>query len=295
MQKYYLTEITTKDKLIHQGLFYRSSKQSKRAILWVHGLTDNFYGDIPTFETFMNACEKEGWGFASFNTRGHDIIASGKKLDPKSPKGHTSVSIGSSVERFSDCLYDIDAAVTFLEQQGFKEVILIGISTGANKVCYYAGKSNDPRVAGVVLASPISDVTLKLKELGKRYPKVMNKISQLVKKGRGERLMDDLDYMPLTPKRFLSLYTKNSEEDVFPYYQKNPIFKVFSKINIPLVVVFGGADEYSDRPTEEILRVFESHHRSSNFSGVIIPGAFHSYGGKETQLISKVVEWIKTL
>lgn len=295
MKQFFLAEITTKDKLIHQGLFYKPSKPGTRAILWVHGLTDNFYGDLPTIETFAVVCEKEGWGLASFNTRGHDIVASGKKLDPKSPKGQASLTIGSAIEQFSDCIYDIDAGITFLVNQGFSKIVLVGISTGANKVCYYAGKIRDSRVAGVVLASPISDVTLKLKELGNKYVSMIKKIKAMVNKGKGDRILDGLDYMPLTPQRYLSLYSANSDEDVFPYYQINPKFTIFSNIKIPMMVVFGAADEYSDRPVEQILKVLNTHQRSINFSGAIIPGAYHSFSGREKELADSIVHWINTI
>ncbi|MBI3576978.1 hypothetical protein HY086_03000 [Candidatus Gottesmanbacteria bacterium] len=157
MMSFFLIEIVTKDKLVHQGVYFESPKKNKKAILWVHGLTDNFYGDQVTLETFADYCEKEGWGFASFNNRGHDIVSSIAKIDKRKPKGRTAIAGGSAYEDFRGCLYDIDGAVTFLARQGYSEVVLMGISTGANKACYYAGSRRDPRVVAVVLASAISD------------------------------------------------------------------------------------------------------------------------------------------
>lgn len=290
-----IVEITTKDNFVHQGLFFKPAHPKKKAILWIHGLTDNFYGDINTLETFAEVCDKLGWGVASFNNRGHDIVTSIAKVDENSPKSRISVTAGAGVEKFTDCVYDIEAGITFLEKHGFSEVILVGISTGANKACYHTAKAKDPRVAGVVLASAISDVAIKQKELGNRYEETIKKVKKLVKEGKGETLINDFDYMPLTPNRFLSLYDTNGPEDTFPYYQKNPKFTAFSKITKPLMVIMGGGDEYSERPVAEIVKTYKKYQKSSNFISIIIPGAFHSFGGKEKEFVEEVVNWIKSI
>lgn len=293
MKQFYLTEIVTKDKLIHQGIFFRPEKPGKKAILWVHGLTDNFYGDLSALEALSERCEKEGWGLASFNTRGHDIVASVKKLDPQNPKGQTSISMGSSYENFADCVYDIDGAITFLKKQGFLQVILAGISTGANKVCYYAGTQKDPRIAGVILVSPISDVPVESKS--KHYKENVKQMKTLVKQRKDESLLSDISYLPLTPNRYLSLFDPGSSEDVFDYYSKQPKLTAFSSIKQPLCVVLAGADEYTDRPVSEILNVLRKHHRSTNFQGFIIPGAFHSFNGKEKEVVGKILRWVRQI
>lgn len=294
MKQFYIAEIVTKDKLIHQGIFYKPTKLGKRAILWVHCLTDTFYGDVKTFEVFAENCEKLGWGFASFNNRGHDIITSISKIDPTSPKGKTHLIQGAACEKFTDCVYDIDAALLFLEKAGFSEVILVGISTGANKACYYVSTQKDSRVVGVVLASAISDVGFKKKELGEAYETTLKRVKKLIKEEKGESFVEGLDYMPFTPNRFLSAYEENGAEDVFPYYQKNPKFKTYSKINKPMMVIMGELDEYADMPVETITKIYSKYQKSSNYRSVIIPDAFHSFGGKEKEFVSAVVDWIKT-
>ena len=263
------------------------------ALLWVHGLTDNFYGDMGMLEAMVEALSGEGWGIASFNTRGHDVVSTFKKLDTKSPKGYRSVTIGAGYENFKDCIYDIEAGITFLEQQGFTEVVIAGASTGANKVCYYAGTKKNPRVAGVVLVSPISDVPIESKS--ENYQANLKRMKQLVKQRKGEILLDNVSYLALTPKRYISLYEPGSVEDVFDYYNKKPKLTAFSKIKQPLCIILAGSDEYTDRPVADILSVFKKHQRSANFHSAIIPGAFHGFGGKEKETVKAVIEWIKTI
>ncbi|MBI3576977.1 DUF1749 domain-containing protein [Candidatus Gottesmanbacteria bacterium] len=119
-------------------------------------------------------------------------------------------------------------------------------------------------------------------------------MKKLVKE-KPEKLVEGIDYMPVTPKRFLSLYVMDSAEDVFPYYQKSPAFSVFSKIRKPLMVIMAGSDEYADRPVEEIVDVYKKYQRSHRFQSSIIPGAFHSYGGKEKKFVEIVTGWVKTI
>ncbi|MEK7141017.1 MAG: DUF1749 domain-containing protein [Patescibacteria group bacterium] len=293
MKQFYLVEIVTKDKLVHQGIYFAPKKPRKRAILWVHGLTDNFYGDMGILEAFVDTLGEEGWGIASFNTRGHDVIASVKKIDRTTPKGHTSLTLGASYENFSECICDIEAGISFLARNGFDEVVIAGISTGANKVCYYAGTQKDPRIAGILLVSPLSDVPIESRS--KHYKDDVKRMKALMKQKKGESLISDISYMPLTPSRYLSLFDPGGNEDVFDYYSPQPKLSAFSRIQQPLCVVLAGSDEYTDRPVIDILHILKEHTHSSNFQGSIIPDAFHSFGGKERVMIDSILQWMKKI
>src|SRR3989344_909522 len=157
MKQFYLAEIVTKDKLIHQGIFFWPKRPTKKAILWVHGLTSTFYSNVPLLTEFAKQCEREGVGFASFNNRGHDIVAGIKKVDPSSDKGYTHIDGGAALETFKDSTYDIEAGVTFLKYQGFSKIIVVGHSTGSNKTCFYAAGRKNTAIVGYVLAGPVSD------------------------------------------------------------------------------------------------------------------------------------------
>ena len=293
MKQFYLVEITTKDKLVHQGAYLEPLKKSKKALLWVHGLTDNFYGDLGLLEAFVETLGKAGWGIASFNTRGHDVVSSIKKRDASVPKGYASVDIGAGYENFIESVYDIDAGISFLIDQGFTEVVIAGASTGANKVCCYAGTQSDPRVAGVILVSPVSDVPIESKS--KNYKANLKRMKQLIKQGKGEALLDNVSYFALTPKRYISLYEPGGVEDVFDYYSKKPKLTAFSKIKQPLCIILAQADEYTDRSVADILKVMKKYQQSVNFHSTIIPGAFHSFSGKEKEAIQAILDWLKSI
>ncbi|MBI2404966.1 DUF1749 domain-containing protein, partial [Candidatus Gottesmanbacteria bacterium] len=186
------------------------------------------------------------------------------------------------------------AGIKFLVNQGFTEIILIGHSTGANKVCYYSATQKNDHVAGIVLAGPMSDRL----EIGldiKKRKKVLTHMHRLVNQGKGDALLLDYHYFPITPRRFLSLFEPGSTEDTFDYGDKKPKLMYFSKIRLPLFVVFAGNDEYADRPMQEIQNIFDKNVTSKHYKSIIVPGALHKFNGKEKRFVQDVVTWIKTL
>mgnify|MGYP001563517734 CR=1 FL=1 len=294
MKQFYLAEITTKDKLLHQGIYFEPKKKGKKAIFWVHGLSGTFDGDLALHEAFSYACEKEGWGYAAFHNRGRNLIAGIRKLDGTPPKGHSYFLAGAGQEVFTESVFDIQAGVDFLVKQGFKEIILIGHSTGANKVCYFAATQKNPHVVGAVLAGPMSDrldTTLQKEKVKKDIARMRDLIAQ----GKGDQLLLGYNFFPITPKRFLSLFEPGSTEDVFDYGDKKPKLRYFSKIRLPLMVLLAGDDEYADRPMKDIQKVFDTHAKSKQYKSMIIPGALHKFNGKEKEAIQAILDWLKSL
>lgn len=294
MQHFQLAEIITKDKLVHQGIFFRPTNSGKRAILWVHGLTGRFYGDVALMNLFARECGRRGLGFAAFNNRGHDVVANIRKMDSRKKIGYKHAIYGAGLERFSDCVFDIDAGISYLASQGFSEIVLAGHSTGANKVCYYAGLKRDSRLAGIILAGPMSD-RYSTNTDKVNYARNMVLMKKLVADGKGDELLGSRHFFPMTPKRWLSLLEAGSKEDVFNYWDKKGALSVFAKIRKPLLLVFSGEDETADRPIEEIKNIFDSHTKSPAYKSVVIPDTTHSYTGKEKEFVGAVMSWASSL
>ncbi len=294
MKPFYLSEITTKDGLVHQGIFSRPEKAGKRASLWVHGLSAAFYNDIHLYETVADACGQKGWGFALFNNRGHDLIAGIRKMDGSPPNGYSYFQAGAGQEVFEQSVLDIDAGIAFLVEQGFTEVVIVGHSTGANKACYFAATQKNPRVVGVVLSGPMSD-RLNPSISKEKLRKDLAYMHKLVREGKGDELLLGYLFFPIMPKRFISLLEPGSTEDVFDYGDKEPKMTYFSKIKLPLLVLLPGNDEYADRPIADIKKVFDAHATSKQYKSVIVPGAVHKLHGKEKEAADTIVSWIITL
>lgn len=291
--KYELVDIVTKDQLVHQGMVHIPVGCGKTAVIWVHGLTGTFYSNTKTMSLFAQMCAERGVAFGAFHTRGHDYVASAHKLDATSEKGFVYETVGAGVENFTDCVKDIEAMVAFFSGRGFNKVVLVGNSTGANKVCYYAGTVNNPRVAGVVLSGPMSDrYSASDEQTNQKHQAIME---QKIREGKGDELLSGFDFFPLTPKRWMSLLAVGSPEDVFNYHDEEGALATFSKITIPLLVMFGGSDEHADRPVVEIQKAFDAHAKSSMYKSVVVDGADHGFTGKEHTFVDVIVSWAASL
>ncbi len=290
MKQFYLAEITTKDKLVLQGIFSKPKHPGAKAILWVHGLSGTFDGDLAIREAFADVCEKGGWGYAAFHNRGRNLISGIRKLDGTLPKGYSYYPAGAGQEVFEENVLDIQAGIDFLVEQGFTEIILVGHSTGANKVCYFATTQKNPHVVGIVLAGPMSD-RLDTSIDKKKMKRDLIRMHELVSKGKGDELLLGYQFFPITPKRFLSLFEPGSTEDTFDYGERKPKLTYFSRIRLPLFVVLAGKDEYADRPIKNIKIVFDEHAKSKHYKSVIIPKTLHKFNGKEKEFAQEIAEW----
>ena len=294
MKQFYIAEMKTKDGLLNQGLFSKPEKPGKRAVLWMHGLSAAFYNDIDLYEAVANACNKEGWGFAIFNNRGHDLIAGIRKYDGAGINGYSYLQAGAGQEIFEESVLDIDGGINFLVEQGYSEIVVVGHSTGANKTCYFAGTQNNPHVVGVVLSGPLSD-RLDPEVSSEKREKCLAYMHKLITGGKGDELLLGYHFFPMTPKRYISLFEPGSSEDTFDYGDKNPKMTYFSKITLPLLVIFPGNDEYADRPISDIKKIFDAHAGGKLYKSVIIPGAVHKLHDKEKEAAEIIVSWIATL
>ena len=292
MNKYYLTECISKDDVVHQGIYFEPKEKSSVAILYIHGLSSMFSSHISTCDAFSEIGEQMGIGFASFNNRGFGLISGPQKKDASALTGYTHILGGAGQEVFEDCVLDIDAGITFLSNLGYKQIVLVGRSTGANKVCFYAGTENDERVTGVALNSSTSDRLTKPKEQVERELVFMKK---MIAEGKGSELFTGYSFFPMTPKRYISLFEKGSKEDVFDYGDENPQMKIFSQIKKPLLVILGEKDEHVDRPVADIVKVFDEKTTSQNYKSLIVPNALHGFEGLEQDLAVTICSWAKTL
>ena len=106
---YPLVQIKTKDGLWLHGLFLES-KNVKAVFLNIHGTASNFYEER-FIEVFANTFIPEGISVLSTNNRGAGVYDSWQKS-------------GAAVERFEDCVLDIDAWVELLLEKNYSTIFL---------------------------------------------------------------------------------------------------------------------------------------------------------------------------
>lgn len=281
---------TTEDKKILNGLWFNSPNATK-AVIFVHGLTSNTFAG----HSYILPAVDEDTSVLFFNNRGHDKVAQIKVQDPESPKGTRSELIGAAHEVFTDSKYDIQAAIDFVQGQGVNEITLAGHSTGCQKSVYYLAQGNNQKnVSGLILLCPLSDyAAAKNQDKDGLLAKATDVAKELVASGRGSEILPS-GVWPYCDdaQRFLSLFTQDSEEEIFMYAQPDKEPLTLKKVDIPMLIVFAEKDEYADRDTREIQAWFESQIASeSQYS--IIQDSLHSFYRKEQEVSSVIKDWLK--
>lgn len=279
-----LTRIKTRDGVTLYGIVVPPKRKGDTALIYIHGLGSSFYSGYTLTTELSRHLARHGIAYLKFNTRGHHAAVWGRK------RGEI---LGAGFERFEDCISDIKTMIRFARSLGYKNIILAGHSTGANKVLYHAHKTKSRGVKGIMLLGPISDIPAKIIDIGKRrLERGLRTAAKLSKKNAS--LLMPREYGILTARRFLSLYHQGSTEDVFPYHNSAASWKELKSVRVPIAVIIGDRDKHLDRPAADFINSFRANTRSTkSFSGVIIKGADHGFRKKEKELSHKIIQVIK--
>lgn len=267
-------QIKTPAKFLLNGLFFGSDK-SKKVYIFVHGLGGSIFSQLDLVESLADS----NCAALTFNNKGNGVITKFKKLDPKSKKGYQTHLFGSIKENFVDCVDDIAGAIKYCTDLGIKNIVLVGHSTGCQKIVYYLSHKKNSFVEGAVLLAPISDYSSTVATIDKKlYKKDLALANKLIKQGKGGELFKTSIWpFVISATRFVSLYTPDSAEEIFTYAtDRKP--KFLQKINAPLLVVLAGCDEYNDRPVEALSSWFSSNTKNKD-QVKVVEGSSHSFHG----------------
>ena len=284
-------KIQTPKKFLLDGLWLGPAK-AKTVLVLVHGLG----GDVFSRNDLIDELVTKERAVLAFNNRGSGIVTRFAQLDSKKPKVFLKQTIGMAHEVFTDCLDDLEGAINFAKKMGAKQIILIGHSAGSQKSIYYLAKRTNPLVKGVILLAPMSDYADMVKATPPReYKKLVALARQLVAEGKPHELMPaKLWSYTMDAQRFLSLFTPESEEEIFSYASgKRPV--ILNKVKQPILVVLAGQDEYRERPMAEIATWFKTALAKQTAQVVIVPKATHGFF-ESTQVVTKLINgWLKTI
>ena len=282
----------TDDNVELQGLYFAPSSTPARAgVLHVHGLAGTFYEN-----RFVDYVAKmlvdRGYAFLTFNNRGHDYMAD---LLKKEDAAWTYLDGGGAYEVFADCVYDIDAALQFLQHQGVVDVCLLGHSSGANKVVFYQSRRKNEDVQSVILLSPNDDVGLHRHAVGEDFEELLQTARGMVEESKGDHLMPEGSFFayPISANTYLAFFGPESKRDTFPFRNPQAEFEELSTIACPLLILFGNVNEYVLQDLDETLALLERKaNASSRVDTGIIDGAPHTYLGREEELSTVIAKWL---
>ncbi|MBI5444270.1 MAG: alpha/beta fold hydrolase [Deltaproteobacteria bacterium] len=143
---------------------------------------------------------------------------------------------------FEDSLPEIRAWLQWLRQRGHPTAILVGHSIGANQVLYYAVRTEDPALRGLVTVALVASERPQLIELfqqttGKSYDAMLQEAKRLVKEGKGDHLLTvpffACSQARVTARAFLSYFGPDAPRRPEP---------LLPAVRIPYLAVHGSAD-----------------------------------------------------
>jgi pimeloyl-ACP methyl ester carboxylesterase len=276
-----IIQVRTKDEVADAGLLVTPFTNAAKpiAVVWIHGATENFYS--PTYLAISRRLAKQGFTVISGNTRMHDLGNVEAFREQKRIRGGTYWGVPSKQVR------DIAAWIDFASELGFAQVILAGHSAGANAVREYQAQTQDPRVAGVVLAS--GDVRPDTRVAPAEW---ISNAKQDIAEGKPEELV---------PGPFLSAATfldiVNRPPEFTDFFGELSSTAGVTRIRCPLLITLGtngdvGTGEDLEKIKSAIKRLPAG---PSRVDTALIQGADHMYDGQEVQIAEVIANWGHTL
>ncbi len=274
-----LVRISSIDEIEQPGILYTPNKDTDKIVIHVHGLNGNFY-ENRFLDVLAKSYTNKNYAFLTFNNRGRDFIT-------ELLKGNDFTIIGGSLERFKDCILDIDGVVNWVKEKGYKEIVLEGHSYGCNKVLYYYNQKKDDIIKKIVLLAPCDIPSEGKKFLSEEeYEKAKEESTRLVQENKEKELIDFsiMANGKIAAGTYFNDFLPNGENDFIRYVDGiNGKSDVLNSIDIPTLVIFGDIDEcVLTQPIDVVKEYLKNNIDNCNIQ--IIEGADHSYIGKYEEL-----------
>lgn len=279
-----LVRINSIDNIEQPGILYSPNNDTNKIVIHVHGLNGNFY-ENRFIDILAKSYTDNNYAFLTFNNRGRDFIT-------ELLKGNDFTIIGGSLERFKDCILDIDGIVNWTKNKGYNEIILEGHSYGCNKVLYYYNHKKSDSIKKIVLLAPCDIPSEGKKFLSKEeYEKTKSDSTRLVQEGK-ESVLIDFPVMAngkIAAGTYYYDFLPGGENDFIRYVDgANGKSEILNSIDIPTLIIFGDVDEcVLTQPIDIVKEYLTNNINDCNIQ--IIEGADHLYSGRYEDL-GKVIK-----
>lgn len=272
------------------GLLYEPEKRTDRAVIWLHGTGGSSIFESRRTNLLARTLVDHGVAFFPFNNRGAHIVRRiGQDLG------------GAAFEKIRECVPDIDGAVRELWRRGYREIVLAGHSTGANKIAVYDHEKRRNRIRGYILVAGGDDVGLMVDQLGVRGLKTMlSKAKREIAARRGKDFVPrTLSDLPMTWQAMYDLANPDGSYNVFPFHEaikgprisRKPLFHLIREIRKRSLYIYGQLDEYAKGNVAAFAECL-SQYVGEKSEIVVLEGADHGFTGHEHELGRLIVEWM---
>lgn len=280
-----LIRILTQDNLELQGLLFEPEQKTDKAVIHIHGWTGNFYENA-FLDDATNGLIENNFAFLTFNNRGAGFV---QEFLRKTDSKVEYVKIGGSLERFEDCLLDIEAAVLFLQKRGFNNIYLQGHSTGAQKASYFTIK-NKYNIKGLILLEPADDPEIAKKMLGGKYEEALKTAEEYISSGTPDKMMPSWvssTGFAASAQRFQSIADPESDEGELFNFGSN--LDELKKIDCPMIIIFGSKSQYQNNPEHTIQTL---NRALPKVTTKLIENGDHGFTNHEDELQQIITGWL---
>jgi pimeloyl-ACP methyl ester carboxylesterase len=301
-----LVSLLSSDNIELPGLLYRPDKDTKKAVVWLHGMGDNAVFYKPReINILAKALAEKGIALLAFNNRGAHARKILKIVDEKLPEEDCRYKGGMYYELIADCVKDIDGAAEFLKERGFADLYLAGLSTGANKICAYHARAERNPYSKYVLAGPGDDTGLMFMELSeKKFWQALRYAAAHIKTEPLKTMPKYTGMYPYSVQSAWDVLNPDGNYNTFPFYEatherlgKKPLFEEYKRIDRPMLVIWGEDDEYTEvfggtAQTLKLLMAQTSNAMLKKTDFALVPDTGHSFDGAETDFAKRMADWL---
>lgn len=280
-----IARFMAQDNIRLNGMLFSRPGSGKTCVIFIHGMKSTFINNI---SLALAAGLDKRFAFFSFSNRGHDAVFSASRFVGNRRK---RIAAGTNFEKFEDCIYDIGGAIDAMRSIGYRRFVLVGHSTGCQKVIYYQYKKRDRRVAAIVLVGPADDYSLFRNDLGRRHGAVLKACRKLMRSGIADEIPDkEVGFSAQRLDSVLNL--DRPEARIFDY---NGGMKEFGSIKTPILAIFGSEEQYKTMKISRYLEILDKKSNSSRFNGLEIWGADHFFEGYGGVLVKNINAWLSKI
>jgi len=283
-----LIRFRTRDKFLICALLVTPEYDNKEQILdipillQIHGLLGHFLAR-GTPRLLPHAIVELGFNAMSMDTR----------------LAHAGQITGQGI--FDDTIKDIDAAVEFLTQEGFRNIFILGYSLGASMAAYWAANREHPNVKGLIFEGVhYSSHDSKRKQFTRwgSFPTYQ----EIVEKARA--VLGDDPYRSTNDEIFVAYQCRgpNSEpisDEIVTYktwwFMDGPeahaamTYKHIGKINLPILMIRGENDHIAEDWEAEALAVIARKEGNQNVRVKQIPDAGHDCMQNPDKMLKEIM------
>ena len=277
-----LVRFATPDDDALAGLLFEPKRRSSRAAIFIHGMGGSF--ESKRTNILARAFIGSGIAFFAFNNRGSYVMRRNG---------------GMAYEKIRDGVYDIEGALRELRRRGYRDITLIGHSTGANKIAVFDHYTRRNLAKRYVLLGGGDDTGLTYENLGAR------RFARALQQARAMRRSSDLvprsiSQSPMSWRAFYDMANPDGDYNVFPFLEvmrgirlsRRPRFRYLRAIRKPALVLYGDRDEFCYGDVSRCVSILADA-AGPNFELAILRDTDHGFKGREEELARMIIDWME--